>query len=217
MKEKKSVLKRLKKYHKWPGLIISFILVYYAISGILMNHRSFISGADISRSVLPKDYHYKNWNLAALRGNQVISKDSILVYGNIGVWITDSLMRDFTDFNSGFPKGIDNRKIYDVHFSNNNNLYAATLFGLFNFNFELNQWQKIPLNTEIERFVAVISKGDSIIAMNRSFVFKGLDDGLNTKFERFQLKAPDNYENKVGLFETVWQIHSGEIFGLPGK
>ncbi|NOQ26772.1 MAG: PepSY domain-containing protein [Bacteroidales bacterium] len=217
MKEKKSVLKRLKKYHKWPGLIISFILVYYAISGILMNHRSLISGADISRSVLPKDYHYKNWNLAALRGNQIISKDSILVYGNIGVWLTDSLMADFTDFNAGFPKGIDNRKIYDVHFSNNNNLYAATLFGLFGFNFELNEWQKIPLNTKIERFVAVISKGDSIIAMNRSYVFKGLDDGLNTNFEKIQLKAPDNYKNRVGLFETVWQIHSGEIFGLPGK
>ncbi|MDA3953760.1 MAG: PepSY domain-containing protein [Bacteroidales bacterium] len=217
MRARKNKIKRLKKYHKWPSLIISFILIYYAITGLLMNHRSLISEAEISRSVLPKDYHYKNWNLAALKGNQVISEDSILIFGNIGVWLTDSLFKEFTDFNSGFPKGIDNRKIYDIHFTNKNNLYAATLFGLFNFNFELNEWHKIQLDTDIERFVAVISKGDSIIAMNRSYVFKGLDEGLNTKFEKIQLKAPVNYENKVGLFKTVWQIHSGEVFGLPGK
>jgi hypothetical protein len=182
-----------------------------------MNHRSFISETDISRSALPKEYSYKNWNLAALKGNQIISKDSILIYGNIGVWITDSLYKEFTDFNSGFPKGIDNRKIFDVHLSNNNNLYAATLFGLFNYNFELDQWQEIQLNTQIDRFVSVISKGDSVIAMNRSYVFKGLDEGLHTKFEKIQIEAPEDYENKVGLFQTMWQIHSGEVFGLPGK
>ncbi|MBW2998654.1 PepSY domain-containing protein [Candidatus Woesearchaeota archaeon] len=217
MSKVKNKIKRLKKYHKWPGLIISLILIYYAVSGILMNHRSLFSGTDINRNLLPKDFQYKNWNLAALKGNQTISKDSILVYGNIGVWLTDSSMLNFSDFNSGFPKGIDNRKIFDVHLSKNNNLYAGTLFGLYNYNFELSKWQKIPLNIEIERFVSIISKGDTLIAMNRSYVFKGLDEGLNTKFEKIQLKAPKNYKNKVGLFETMWQIHSGEVFGLPGK
>jgi len=217
MVTKKNKIKRLKKYHKWPGLIISLLLIYYAVSGILMNHRSFISRIDIDRNSLPKEYRYKNWNLAALKGNQDISKDSILVYGNIGVWLTDSSMTNYTDFNAGFPKGIDNRKIFDIHLSPNNNLFAATLFGLYHYNIEIKEWQKIPLNTQIDRFVSVINMGDSIIAMNRSYIFTGLDKGYNTVFTKIELKAPESYENKVSLFETVWQIHSGEIFGLPGK
>jgi hypothetical protein len=217
MKKAMNKIKRLKKYHKWPGLIMSFILIYFALSGILMNHRSLISGIDINRNVLPREYRYSNWNLAALKGNKIISNDSILIFGNIGVWLTDSTLANFTDFNAGFPKGIDNRKIFDVHFSSQKNLIAATLSGLYGYNYEINEWQKFRLDTDIERFVSVINKGDSIIAMNRSFVFIGLDEGINTKFKKIQFEAPENYQNKVGLFETMWQIHSGEIFGLPGK
>jgi hypothetical protein len=217
MTKKKNKAKRLKRYHKWPGLILSFLLIYYAFSGILMNHRELISKVNINRNSLPEDYTYKNWNLAALKGNEIISNDSILVYGNIGIWLTDSTFQNFTDFNSGFPKGIDNRKIFDIYLTKKKNLYAATLFGLYNYNFESNSWQKIHLKTDIDRFVSIISKGDSIIAMNRSYIFKGIDQGINTQFVKIELKAPINYENKISLFETMWQIHSGEIFGLPGK
>ena len=217
MSTKKNKIKRLKKYHKWPGLILGFILIYYAISGILMNHREAISGIDVNRNVLPDEYQYNNWNLAALKGSENISRDSTLIYGNIGIWLTDSTKQNFNDFNKGFDPGIDKRKVFDVHQSPNNNIYAATLFGLYAFNRDIEQWQKFDLNTDIDRFVAVISKGDSIIAMNRSYIFTGKDNGIHTTFEKIQLKAPDHYENKVGLFETVWQIHSGEIFGFPGK
>ncbi|MCG8410075.1 MAG: PepSY domain-containing protein [Bacteroidales bacterium] len=217
MKVEKKRINQLKKYHKWPGLIIALFLMYYAISGILMNHRETISGIDISRNILPKNYHYKNWNLAALRGSQIISSDSILVYGDIGIWLSDSTFQKYTDYNQGLPKGIDNRKIFDVYLSPNKNLFAATLFGLYAYNKDKRKWQKFDLNTKIDRFVSVISKEDSIIAMNRSYIFAGLDKGTATKFKKIQLKAPKGYKNKISLFETVWQIHSGEIFGLPGK
>ena len=182
-----------------------------------MNHRELVSGMNISRSSLPKNYNYKNWNQAALKGSITLSKDSLLVFGNIGAWLTDSAYNNFTDFNNGFPKGMDNRKIFDLKLTNNNNLYAATLFGLYCFDWENEQWQKINIDVNIERFVAVISKNDSVIVMNRSYVFKGLDKGIQTHFEKIELKAPLGYKNDVGLFETMWQIHSGEIFGLPGK
>jgi len=217
MTKVKNKSKRLKKYHKWPGLILSFILIYYAVSGILMNHRDLISGVDINRNSLPQEYSYNNWNLAALKGKQTITNDSIIVYGNIGAWLTDSTFQHYSDFNAGFPKGIDNKKIFDIHLTPNNNLYAATLFGLYCYNYDNSTWQEIELNTDIDRFVSVISKGDSVITMNRSYVFSGIDNGLNTKFEKIELKAPVNYENKVSLFKTIWQIHSGEVFGLPGK
>jgi hypothetical protein len=31
------------------------------------------------------------------------------------------------------------------------------------------------------------------------------------------IPQPEDYDNKVGLFKTMWVIHSGEIYGLAGK
>ncbi len=207
----------LKKFHKWPGLILAFILIYYSITGIFMNHREFFSGVDVNRNYLPNQFSYNNWNNSAVKGNVQLSNNTNLVYGNIGIWQTDTTFSNFTSFNNGFPKGIDNRKVFDVHQTPNGDLYAATQFGLFGYNKTSNQWEAFNLDVDIKRFVALESKGDTIIALNRSYVFKGKSDGLKTTFEKIALKTPDGYEQKVSLFETIWQIHSGEIMGIPGK
>lgn len=206
-----------KKLHRWPGLILSFILLYYAITGIFMNHRDVFSGIDVSRSLLPAQYRYENWNNAALKGNLILDKDSILVYGNVGIWLTDSSFKQYTSFNTGFSKGSDNRKIFDVHRATDGSLYAATLFGLFAYNAELKQWQQFDLDSKNERFTGIESIGDTLHAITRSHMYKGRSAGTNTHFSKIELKAPEGYKNKITLFETIWQIHSGEIFGLPGK
>lgn len=210
-------MKFWKKIHKWPGLIISFLLLYYAITGIFMNHRALFSSLDISREMLPSEYHYHNWNNSALKGNLIISNDSILVYGSIGIWLTDSTFSEYRSLNTGFKKGTDNRKIFDVHRAADGSLYAATHFGLFAYNIEQHQWEKFDLDVSIERFVGIESVGDTIYALNRSYIFKGRTNGIYTSFERIELQAPLGYKQEVSLFETMWQIHSGEIFGLPGK
>ena len=88
-----------KKLHRWPGLIISFLLLFYGVTGILMNHREWLAGIDVDRNVLPENYDYKNWNNAALKGSLILSPDSILVYGNIGIWLTDSTFTEYTSYN----------------------------------------------------------------------------------------------------------------------
>ncbi len=206
-----------KKLHRWPGLILSFILLYYAITGIFMNHRDVFSGIDVSRSVLPHQYSYTNWNNAALKGNLILNKDSILVYGNVGIWLTDSAFKQYTSFNAGFPKGSDNCKIFDVHRAIDGSLYAATLFGFFAYNTDLKQWQKFDIDSKNERFTGIESIGDTLYAITRSHLYKARSAGIQTHFEKTELKVPEDYQNKITLFETIWQIHSGEIFGLPGK
>jgi hypothetical protein len=206
-----------KKLHKWPGLIISFILLYYAVTGIFMNHRALFSGIDIDRHVLPGNYEFQNWNNAALKGNLVICPDSVLVYGNIGIWLTDSSFTRYSSFNSGLPNGSDNRKIFDVHRAKDGELYAATLFGLYAFDNIATQWKRFGLPDDNGRFTGIESIGDTLYIINRSHLFKGKSKGRNTVFEKIQLPSPDGYAKKVGLFNTIWQIHSGEIFGLPGK
>lgn len=208
--------KLYKKLHRWPGLIISFVLLYYGITGIFMNHRELFSGVDINRKYLPKNYEYRNWNNAAIKGSLNVSPDSILMYGNIGIWLTDSTFTRYVSFNSGLPEGSDNRKIFAVHKTANGDLYAATLFGLYAYDKTALQWKKFKLD-ETERFVGIENVGDTVYALNRSFLFKGKSAGTHTRFTRLQLPAPDGYINKILLFSTIWQIHSGEILGLPGK
>ena len=126
---RKNLIKSFKKLHKWPAIVIAFIAILFATSGIIMNHRQLFSGVDVSRKLLPKNYHYNNWNLAAVRGS-IQLKDATLLYGNIGVWKSDDNLKSFENFNQGFPIGIDNRKIYSI-VSFNDVLFAGTLMGLY--------------------------------------------------------------------------------------
>lgn len=214
MAGKGSIFKRL---HKWPGLIIAFVLIYYAITGVLMNHRELISGIDLSREALPADYHYKNWNNAALKGSLSWGEDSILLYGNMGIWLTDSLFKKMSPFHMGFPRGSDHVKIADVHRTADGHLYAASLFGLYAFNRQVNLWFRCDLEDPKQRVTGIESTGDTLYVLSRSHLYTGLSDGIATRFTRFELPAPAGYDGKITLFETIWQIHSGEILGLPGK
>ena len=58
----------LRKQHKWIGIGITFFILMFCVSGILLNHRSLIKNVDISRKYLPNNYKYENWNGGLLRG-----------------------------------------------------------------------------------------------------------------------------------------------------
>lgn len=209
---KNRTIKLLKKLHKWPAIIIAFFAILFAISGIFMNHRQFFSPIDVSRKLLPKSYSYNNWNLAGVRGSVEISETENLMYGNIGVWKTNDDFQTFEDFNQGFPKGIDNRKIYSV-IKHNNRLFAGTQLGLYNRE-NGGEWQKTQLPVHEDRIADLALKNDTLLVLTRNYLLKSAD---GNSFETIQLPEPVNFERKTGLFNTFWELHSGELFGLPGK
>lgn len=207
------MIKFFRKYHKWLGLGVTLFLLLFSLSGIVLNHRKFFSSFDVTRNILPKEYRYSNWNNAAVKGAQQIGKDSLLIYGNIGIWLTNNRYTDFSDYNKGLPNGIDNRKIEKVFLSTNHRILAGTFFGLFEFDKTEDQWNKIQLPVEEERITDIILKNDTILVMTRSFLLE------STNLEEFSttvLPEPVNYDNKIGLFKTLWVVHSGEIYGIPG-
>ena len=210
--KKSKIIKTLRKLHKWPGLIIGFIAILFAASGIVMNHRSFFSSLDISRNLLPKNYTYQNWNMAAVRSSVPLGNEN-LVYGNIGIWKCDSNFQHFSDFNQGFPAGIDHRKIYAVQ-RLNNQLFAGTHLGLYQRNLPEENWEKIALHLKNERIADLSLKNDTLLVLTRDYLLKSAD---GSSFKISQLPEPLNYERKTGLFDTFWQLHSGELFGLTGK
>lgn len=204
-----------KKYHKWFGLIFAGLILLFAVSGIILNHRNLFSGVDVSRSLLPADYQLHNWNNAAVAGTCRIGADSILMYGNIGIWLTDDRGKVFQDFNFGFPNGMDNRKISKIVRMKDGSLFAGSYFGLYQFSTENKRWQNIKLPVHETRVTDLISRNDSLLVLTRSHLLISADH--RNIFSIIQLPAHIGYDNKIGLFKTLWIIHSGELLGLPGK
>jgi hypothetical protein len=211
--KKNRALKIYKKLHKWPAIVIAFFAIIFAFSGIIMNHRQLFSPVDVSRKLLPPNYTYKNWNLAAVRGSLQTGENDFLVYGNIGIWKSDGGFQQFSDFNQGFPKGTDNRKIYSIT-QLDDNLYAGTHMGLFSRNTNDGEWKKVQLPVRETRIADLGLKNDTFLVLTRHYLLKSAD---GKTFETVQLPEPLGYERKAGLFETFWQLHSGELFGLTGK
>ncbi len=204
----------LKKYHKWLGIVLTLFIILFSLSGIVLNHRETFSKFNVKRSILPQKYQYTNWNNAGVKSTLKIGYDSVLVYGNIGIWLTDSTFTTFTDFNAGFANGIDNRKVAKILKTTKNELFAATFFGLYQFNFTKNRWIKNELPVYEKRVVDLLEKNDTLYVMTRSFLLKTTN---YHHFEQVIIPQPEFYDNKISLFKTLWVIHSGEIYGSIGK
>ena len=214
---RQKIKRRLRKYHKWPSIVLALFIVIFAVSGIVMNHRSLVSGIDVDRNRLPQEFKYSNWNNAAIKSACVLAPDSILVFGNIGIWLTDSLFSNFTDFNQGFNTGADNRKVFKVLKTENGNLYAGTLFGLFRYDFQSKIWLQIEISVKDITVVDLLNVDGDLLVLSRSYLLTSPDHQGNLKFKKTTFPAPVNYDSKASLFKTLWVIHSGEIAGTIGK
>ncbi|MCK5824423.1 MAG: PepSY domain-containing protein [Ichthyobacteriaceae bacterium] len=203
-----------KKYHKLIGIIISLFILLFTVSGIVLNHRVMFSGVDVERSSLPSDYHYTNWNNASIKTSLKLSEDSILIYGNAGIYLTNKKLSTYKDFNNGFKQGVDNLKIEKVYRTKSGDLLCSTIFNLYKYNNVINKWQLITLPTHNQRIVDIIEDNKGLLLMSRSEILR-TNDLIN--FEVSTLPSPINYNNKIGLFKTLWIIHSGEILGDAGR
>ena len=208
---RKKIIATFRKFHKWPGIIIGVFAIHFAFSGIILNHRTLFSGIDLSRKWLPRSYEYQNWNQAAVRGGFNIGEDSLLFFGNIGTWIKTDL--GYIDYNQGFPNGIDNRKINQlIRF--NGKLIAATQAGIFQRSFNDKAWRSIPTFSTGQRPVDLFVRKDTLLIISRNLLIKTTD---LSQFKTITLPAPEGYARSAGLFNTLWELHSGELFGNIGK
>lgn len=210
---KSRIIRLFKKLHRWPAIIIAFFAVLFAVSGIVMNHRQLFSSINISRKILPSSYTYNNWNLAAVRGSLDLNQESSLMYGNIGVWETNDDFESFKDFNQGFPKGIDNKKIYSV-VKFKEELFAGTQLGLYKRAVKNGIWERVEIPVHENRIADLGIKDNELLVLTRHYL---LSSKTGNNFTQIQLPEPIGYERKAGLFNTLWELHSGELFGLPGK
>lgn len=248
-----------KKYHRWFGLVLSVFMLVFCVSGIILNHREAFSGCEVSRKWLPASYHVKNFNNGVVKGtvvknqktasdsteqslaveknpsvhaNSSESPDSVLVYGCAGVFLADSRLSTWQDFNAGLPESIDERNVRHVVKAKDGSLWCAALRDVYRYDENSHRWKKVELPGNEERIMDVALAKDSmtVVALTRSRVFTivpfvqygeivkiGKSSSETYRVESKIIPAPKKYEPKTTLFKLVWHLHSGEFFGLPGK
>lgn len=206
-----------KKYHKWIGWIASFFILMFAISGILLNHRQIISKYEIPRTWLPKEYHFEKWNNNAVRGTLCIGKDSVLMYGSSGIWLTDSTCSHSKSFAKGMPTAIDNRDFRAVQKTSTNSAFAISYHRLYQLNIKTSQWSELTdkIVEDDIAFADLYNRNDTLYVITRSYIYESTPP--YTSFQKHILKAPNGFSENVSLFKTMWILHSGEIFGILGK
>jgi len=178
-----------------------------------MNHRSVFSALDVNRKYLGEAYQYSNWNKAAVKSALQLQGDTALIYGNIGVWKTKDNYKTFKEFNNGFPQGVDHRKIEKLIQIKSGDIYAGTLLGLFHLNQQANAWQPVELPVSEKRVVDFMEIHRDLYVLTRSHLLRQTKTG----FEVVKLLPKNNYDGKISLFKTLWELHSGEAFGWFGK
>ena len=209
--------RKLIQHHKWLGLVLSFFLLMFCVSGILLNHRQLISDINVSRTLLPQRYEYSQWNGGLLRGTLPVDSH-ILIYGASGVFLTDSTAAHIADFNEGLPTGADYRQIRNVVSvgSSTKQLFAVSQLALYRFGTH-GKWhtEALPLADSDELLTDIAAHGDTLVVLSRSHAYIAVSP--YTQFRRIDLPAPPDYKDRTTAFRTVWLLHSGELFGFAGR
>lgn len=91
--------------HRWFGLILCLFLLGFCISGIVLNHPESFAGINVSRSIIPESYEYKDWNQGLMRGT-IAKGDSVIIYGSNGFSSLTALEQIFATLTKACLRGL---------------------------------------------------------------------------------------------------------------
>ncbi len=206
-----------KKYHKWVGVVFALFLLVFCVSGIILNHRSWFGGCDVSRGWLPSGYHIENFNNGVVKGTVPLKDGKVVAFGYGGVWLTDSQGSRWKEMNAGFPEGVDHRNVRNLVMAKDSSLWCATNYDVYRH--DGTQWTLVSLPKDGERLMDLTVSGDSsqVVALSRSAVYVIPVMGNYNKVERKELRAAKDFKPQEYVFRTIWKLHSGELFGIVGR
>lgn len=206
--------------HKYVGLFIVLYAVWMSVSGVLLNHPGLIENFSVPKWMVPKRYMLNdNWNRRALV-DAVYSKDNpqkVYIAGSQGVWASDDGAKTFRKMENGFPSAPYLYKTNDIFMLKNERLFAATDGGLYSCSIKDEQWKQIELGNESAAVRKILQVKGKIVVFTSSYAFVSQIENDDFNFQKVQLATTDSEERKFSLFSLIFHIHSGEIWGLPGR
>lgn len=216
------IYKSSKAIHKWTSIIIALLMLYMGISGILLNHPELIGPVSVSSSFIPDNYRVENWNRSSIsqlkfsKFNPSIS----IIGGYEGVYISKDAGKNYKKMpQNGLPNSQYYNKTKTVYILENESgikgALAGTFGGLYYFDFAKNFWNKVNLEDKHHKIVKIIDYKDKIAVFSASGASlinpNNLQDIQNINLTK------NEKETKLTLIEFFFQLHTGEIWGLPGK
>ncbi len=211
-----------RKYHKWVGVVFALFMTVFCVSGIILNHRAWVSSCDVSRSWLPSAYHVGNYNNGVVKGTVSLGGGKVAVYGYGGVWLTDREAAHWQQMNDGLPQGADHRNVRNLVRTKAGTLWCVTNYAVYRH--DGHRWTACALPQADERLMDIALGGDSmqVVALSRSalYVMGGTQKNgayIYNKVERCELKPAHDFRPREYVFRTIWKLHSGELLGLPGR
>lgn len=205
-----------KGFHKWVGLVFAVFALIFCVSGVILNHREAVADCNVSRSLLPSSYHIRQYNNGSVKGTLPAGGDSLLAFGSVGVWLSNPDFTNFRDFNQGLPSGVDGRNVRNIVRTKDGTVRCAAQYSLYRLLGD--RWVEVALPGNDERLSGISLNADSTgcVVVTRSALYD--IKGVAANPERIELSAAkDSEKPEVTLFKTIWMLHSGELFGLPGK
>ena len=214
-KGKKSKHSFWRIWHRWVGFVFAIFIILFCVSGIVLNHRQCFTSCEVSRGWLPKAYQIDHWNQGIIKGTLAVG-DEVWGYGQAGIWRTDRTFSRWEEQNEGLAAGIDNRKISNLVRTRDGQLWCAALYEAYRHDTIASCWQSIALPNNKERISDIALRGgDTLIVLTRSTLYEAT--APEYRFTERPLQTVESYDAKVTLFKTIWMLHSGELFGLPGR
>lgn len=214
--------KIMKKLHKYIGLFLIPLFIWMGISGIILNHRKAFSTMDVSRKWLPEAYLYQNWNRGFFKGGLPLSPDSLLLYGNEGIWLSDGKEK-LWEYNDGLAKGADQQKIHRLVQAASGQVYAASSYTVYVLSGQNTHslWHPVSL-PDHEGFITDMEvKGDTLVVLTRSVYMMAPvrkdDVGKSPEFQVYQLPDSLGQERRRSLFRVIWDLHCGALWGITGR
>lgn len=210
----------MRRIHLWAGLLGCLWFAALGLTGVLLNHPELIENFSVKRSLLPGDYRYRAWNRSSLRGAVPMGGGKQILYGEPGAFLYGGEGKDPVDYSRGLPVSAYRRDVRAmtavggapglVFAGTRGGLYARDVSG------ESGEWRPVSLGEKAELVVDVVDGGDYVFALTRSDVFAAPVSNPTAFEKRTPGRIPDPSE-KPDLFRLVFDMHSGELWGLPGR
>ena len=204
--------------HKYAGLSLLLLFLFVAATGIVLNHPSLLTGYSVPASWLGKSYQYENWNRFALRDALLFDSGAMLVGGKMGVWYSSGPGAAFQEMNEGLPGSFflqDINSLLAVEHGTTLRLYAGGRNGLYYKDAREGKWQPVPelAGTQV---VDLVQTSGQVLAFSPYSCYTSTIAAQELQFQKAPLKLATSTVRVPG-FRLFFELHSGKLFGLPGR